>query len=85
MVRAAEQFEISFEQDDLFLFYSDGLSEGRNPQGWQYGDKQFMQTLCELPKYSATRFLELLVDDFKTFVSHDHFADDLTIVVVRIT
>ncbi|HAE38603.1 MAG TPA: hypothetical protein DCG57_08185 [Candidatus Riflebacteria bacterium] len=85
MVRAAEQFEIVFEQDDLFLFYSDGLSEGRNPQGWQYGDKQFMQTLCDLPKYSAARFLELLVEDFKAFVGNNDFADDLTIVVVRVT
>ncbi|EKD83190.1 MAG: Anti-sigma factor antagonist [uncultured bacterium] len=85
MVRAAEQFEITFQQDDLFLFYSDGLSEGRNPHGWQYGDKQFMQTICELPKFSAERFLGRLVDDFKKFIGHDQFADDLTIVVVRIS
>ena len=85
MIRPAEQFEISFGKDDMFLFYSDGLSEGRNRQGWQYGDKQFMRALAELPKDSAGRFLELLVKDFKTFAGREQFDDDLTIVAVRIS
>ncbi|MBU1107734.1 MAG: SpoIIE family protein phosphatase [Candidatus Riflebacteria bacterium] len=85
MIRAAEQFKISFSKNDLFLFYSDGLSEGRNQQGWQYGDKQFMHTISKLPKNSAKKFLELLIEDFKSFAARDQFDDDLTIVVVRIT
>lgn len=83
--RPAEEFEIKFDNNDLFLFYSDGLSEGRNSQGQQYGDSQFMHTLHDLPKNSASAFLQLLVTDFKAFIGCDDFADDLTIVVVRIT
>jgi len=84
MARAAEQFEVKFGFGDLFLFYSDGLSEGRDKHGWQYGDKQFIHALRELPKNSAKTFLRLLVNDFKSFVGHNYFADDLTIVAVRI-
>ncbi|PKL51333.1 MAG: hypothetical protein CVV42_00345 [Candidatus Riflebacteria bacterium HGW-Riflebacteria-2] len=84
MARAAEQFEIKFGYGDLFLFYSDGLSEGRDKHGWQYGDKRFMHALRELPKNSAQTFLRLLVNDFKSFIGHSNYADDLTIVVVLI-
>lgn len=82
--RPVEQLELTFKPGDSFIFYSDGLLEGRNSAGEMYGDQRLLEKASRLPNGSASDNLNLLVEDFKKFVGHDQYGDDLTVVLVRI-
>ncbi len=82
--RPIEENSVDYLAGDKFLFYSDGLFEGRNQQKKMYGDCRLMDILGDLQAQSADDQLKLIIDDFKTFVGSDKFDDDLTIVLVQI-
>ncbi len=83
-LRPVEQCQAAFKPGDSFLFYSDGLLEGRNRAGQMYGDHRFMTRLGQLSNDSAANDLQSLKDDFKAFMGHEQYGDDLTIVLVKI-
>lgn len=82
--RPCIQKTVSFAAGDLFLFYSDGLMDGRNHDKVAYGDKALMHCLETLRDKSAKELIDLLVEDYQRFVETGYFFDDLTIVAVKI-
>jgi len=79
-----EQITLSYAVDDIFLFYSDGLWDGRNGQKECYGQRAMMNCVNALKKYRADEFIAALLDDYRKFVVQGPFFDDLTMVVVKI-
>lgn len=79
---------ISFSAGDVFVFYSDGITEARNSSGEFFGKQRLVQCVAEsassthpLPEIVVNR----LFDDLFSFAGTDQFRDDLTILVVEIT
>ncbi len=79
-----KQFSISFSPGDSFLFYSDGLLEGRNAKGKWFGESALMKSMNKNLHKSAKEFLDSIVKDYREFVDSQGFCDDLTLVVVKI-
>ncbi len=79
-----DQLTVSFEPGDLFLFYSDGITETRNLTGELYGAER----LSECVRINRDLEPRLLVDVIRqatvTFAGSDRLTDDLTCVAVRI-
>jgi PAS domain S-box-containing protein len=79
-----DQTELSFASGDLFLFFSDGLTELRNPGGEAYGTDR----LTEFVLSHRTLPPRLLVDAIRAealaFAQSDRLNDDLTCVAVKI-
>lgn len=78
-----EQLSRAFEPGDMFVFYSDGVTEAQNADGEQYGvDRMltFMRTNNALP---PEVFITTLRTDLSAFTGAAEFADDLTCVVVK--
>ncbi|GAB4276834.1 MAG: hypothetical protein Kow0029_19070 [Candidatus Rifleibacteriota bacterium] len=76
---------ITFLPGDLFLFYSDGLMDGKNSSGAHYGDAALFRCLDQCRNLGAKEVIEALKTDYESFVETEHLVDDLTIVVVKIT
>ncbi len=82
--RSSTRSAVSFETGDLFLFYSDGITEIRNPAGELYGADR----LAECVRTNRDREPEALVEAIRSaamaFAESDRLADDLTCVALRV-
>lgn len=79
-----DQITVPFEPGDLFLFYSDGITEMRSPIGELYGPDR----LSECVQINRELEPEALVDAIRTataaFAQSDRLSDDLTCVAVKV-
>ncbi len=79
-----DQFSGLFETGDVLLFYSDGVTEARNPAGELFGPDR----LAECVRSNSGLEPEALVDAVRTAVltfSHaDGLSDDLTCVAIKV-
>lgn len=83
-IRKCEQTSINYNPGDHFIFYSDGLMEGRNSLKEQYGDKALMKYIKASVNKSPSDLIKGLVDDYNMFSQSEELFDDLTIVAVKI-
>ncbi len=79
-----EQKDIHFSSGDLFLFYSDGLWEGRNSEKQTFGSVAMKKCAEKLVNATAEDFVAGMLADYRSFVVPGPFFDDLTLIVVRI-
>ncbi len=79
-----DQIAVPFEPGDLFVFYSDGITEMRNSAGELYGADR----LSECVRINRGLEPEALVDAIRqaavTFAQSDRLTDDLTCVAVKV-
>ena len=78
------QITLNYAPDDIFLFYSDGLWDGRNERKECYGQQAMMNCVNSLKKCRADEFIAALLDDYRNFVVRGPFFDDLTMVAIKI-
>jgi sigma-B regulation protein RsbU (phosphoserine phosphatase) len=79
-----DQITVPFEPGDLFLFYSDGITEMRSPVGELFGPERLLECVQNHRELEP----EALVDAIRTatvaFAHSDRLTDDLTCVAVRV-
>ncbi|MCE5269875.1 SpoIIE family protein phosphatase [bacterium] len=79
-----KQRSLSYSPGDLFVFYSDGIVEGLNPEGEQYGFERFEESIRrQAGRASVEAVSAALLLDFQGFARGAAQADDLTLVVIR--
>ncbi len=79
-----EEFTISTQPGDAFLFVSDGITDAENAQGLMYGEDRLASLLCAQRKRSASAIADAILADVTRFQGdHDRF-DDETIIVLRV-
>ncbi len=78
-----EQRHAPFEPGDLFLFYSDGVTEARNPSGVFFGEDR-LRAYVEANHWRTPRgMLEELRREVARFIGGEGFLDDLTCVAIE--
>ena len=71
---------------DLFVVYSDALTESPNNSGAMWGSAGVSQALKRTPKqHSAEQILDSLLIDFKNYIEGQPLKDDVTVVVLKRT
>ncbi|MCZ2154626.1 MAG: SpoIIE family protein phosphatase, partial [Bryobacterales bacterium] len=73
-----------FEPGDIFVFYSDGITEARNPAGEFFGEYRLYECVSKLAGLPPEALIRDLRSTVVAFSQRDIFEDDLTCVVVRI-
>jgi sigma-B regulation protein RsbU (phosphoserine phosphatase) len=75
--------EVNCTKGDIFVFYTDGLSEARNAAGDEFGDER----LCEIVSGNAVRSMgelkQIIIDSILKFLDGQNLADDLTLLLVK--
>ena len=87
-VRSAEAYENSFsafEQNDVIILATDGMTEATNPEGEQYGSAGVIQAATACHGLSAGECLEAMIRDQIAFRDGRPPADDMTALLVRHT
>jgi sigma-B regulation protein RsbU (phosphoserine phosphatase) len=79
-----EQIIQPFNGGDLFVFYSDGLTEATNPKGEMYGEERLTDRVIQNAGLESADLLKKVQLDIENFTGSKIFNDDFTCVLVRI-
>ncbi len=79
-----KQTLVSFKPGDLFVFYSDGLTEAKNQDGVLYGEKRLVDFVQKNAIIEPKELVNIVRKDVVAFSQSDIFDDDLTCVLVGI-
>ncbi|MEB3220198.1 MAG: GAF domain-containing SpoIIE family protein phosphatase [Nostocales cyanobacterium 94392] len=74
--------QIQLEAGDILIGYTDGVTEGKNPDGQLFTDKR-LQTLLEQPSSSASQLLKRVKANLFNFMDDAPQFDDITMLSVR--
>jgi serine phosphatase RsbU (regulator of sigma subunit)/anti-sigma regulatory factor (Ser/Thr protein kinase) len=79
-----QQLVHRFEPGDIFVFYSDGITEARNPSGEFFGEYRLYECVRRSTDLSADQIVAEIRSNVVQFCQREVFEDDLTCVVVHI-
>jgi anti-sigma regulatory factor (Ser/Thr protein kinase) len=80
-----DQIGVAFEPGDMFLFYSDGITEMRNREGELYGADRLSECVRINRGLEPKALVEAVRSAAVTFAQSDRLNDDLTCVVVKVS
>ncbi|CAN5713552.1 hypothetical protein BH24ACI5_BH24ACI5_06920 [soil metagenome] len=78
-----EQAEVSLNPGDRLLFYTDGITEARNPEGEEYGEDRLAAVAVAARNTAAGPMKDAILADVNGF-THGRFEDDATLIAVGI-
>jgi serine phosphatase RsbU (regulator of sigma subunit)/catechol 2,3-dioxygenase-like lactoylglutathione lyase family enzyme len=67
---------------DLFVLYTDGVTESFNEAGDEFGEERLVETLRRRRELPSQAMLESIVDDVRKFSPHEQY-DDITLIVAK--
>jgi sigma-B regulation protein RsbU (phosphoserine phosphatase) len=80
---AYEQGEIAIDAGDRLVFYTDGITEARNPAGDEYGEERLASVALTSRSGPVESMKDAILADVNTFTG-GRFDDDATLIVVGI-
>jgi len=75
---------VHFASGDIFVFYSDGLTEARNPSGEMYGEERLVDFIRQHADLGVMDLLERLFQEVVGFKQSELFNDDYTCIGIQI-
>lgn len=79
-----QEQHVSLQQDDLLLFYSDGISEAENSKGDLFGTERLIEILKKQHHLSPDSLTQHIINTVKDYTDQQIFSDDFSCIVVRI-
>lgn len=78
-----EKFELSYGQ--LFVFYSDGLTEAMNSNSEFYGEGRLKTCLLKnKDEETPAKILDSIINSVDNFIAGDNHSDDITITLIKV-
>ena len=68
---------------DFLFLYTDGLPEGKNPGGEEWGERKFMRAISKHANKGTAEIRDSMMADYNAFALGEPLADDITLVVCR--
>jgi sigma-B regulation protein RsbU (phosphoserine phosphatase) len=78
-----EEREVNLNPGDLLVFYTDGLTEARNPAGHMFGEERLRTVIAGHLHASAEQVQHAVVDALGGFSGNAPQTDDFTLLVVK--
>lgn len=79
-----EERTIAYQVGDLLLFFSDGLTEARHPDGALFGEERLRLWILDHPDLSVQEIVGGLRKQVQEFTQSATLDDDLTLIAVRV-
>jgi serine phosphatase RsbU (regulator of sigma subunit) len=76
--------KVKCQSGDIFVFYTDGLSEARNHGGEEYGDERLRDLVAKNATKTAPEIKDLVIDSILSFLDGQSLSDDLTLLLVKL-
>lgn len=81
--QSIQNLTIEFKPTDSLLLYTDGLTEGTNTNGEEYGGQRLSKFLEEQGHQEAPALIEKLLENLARFTEESGQFDDLTLIAVK--
>jgi serine phosphatase RsbU (regulator of sigma subunit) len=78
-----EEITLKMESNDLFCFYSDGVTEAMNPNDELYGIKRLSELLVNKAEGECSEIQNYIIKDLKIFQDRAQQYDDITILLTK--
>ena len=82
--RLLEEVTLPLSRGDLFVLYTDGISEAMNPQGDCFGDQRLVELVQRHGDLTSDALRERILSEVHTFAGDAAQHDDMTMVLVKI-
>jgi sigma-B regulation protein RsbU (phosphoserine phosphatase) len=79
-----EEDEVALRVGDLFLFFTDGLSEAMNPEAELFGEGRLSRILAESEALTTEEIREKILGEVRAFAGGAAQADDMTMVILKV-
>jgi sigma-B regulation protein RsbU (phosphoserine phosphatase) len=79
-----EEKAVPIQKGDVFIFYTDGISEMMNKNGDEFGEERLGQLINRHAHESAATILEKVTHEVNHFAGGANQHDDFTMVVVKV-
>lgn len=76
--------EVPFYENDLFLFYSDGVTEAKSSSGKFFETDLLVKLLEDHAEKSSDEIVEIIRKKITDFHEKESFDDELTLIVVKV-
>ncbi len=75
---------INYLPGDLFIFYSDGITEAEDSNGNRYGEERLIKMILEYVNEPFEALAEFVREDVLSFTKNRELQDDFTFIAVQI-
>ncbi len=79
-----EETEISISEDNMFVFYSDGLTEAMNKNREEFGTDKVVNIITDNRHFSCSIIQKELINSIISFRGNTEQNDDITLVITKI-
>ncbi len=79
-----QQLKLDLESNEIYVFYSDGITEAMNQSKEFFGEKRFNEILISAEKKNTSIMQSEIISAVKLFRSNTEQNDDITFVLVKI-
>jgi sigma-B regulation protein RsbU (phosphoserine phosphatase) len=76
--------QVNFSSHDIFVFYTDGITEAVNKRSQMYGEERLLSVVEKNRGCSAQDLLNAIEKDVRRFEPKQRQHDDITLVVIKI-
>ena len=80
-----EQVNISYKFGDKLLFFTDGIIEHRNTDGFMYSEERLIKVLLEQITAGTQDILKGLEQDYEDFTKDVKREDDISLLLLEFT
>lgn len=74
---------IRLHPDDIFILYTDGVTEAMNPQRELYGEERFLAAIRKYGHLDVEEFVKSIKEDILAFTGGFEQNDDITLVAIK--
>ncbi|KAF0095966.1 MAG: protein serine phosphatase with GAF(s) sensor(s) [Puniceicoccaceae bacterium 5H] len=80
---AVDDKKVAFARGDIFLLYTDGVTEMANDAGAEYSNERLTDTIRRLSGQKAVELNDGILQSMASFAGPDRQQDDVTIITVK--
>jgi len=80
-----QETKIKFDDNDILLLYTDGLTEAENSKGEFFGEKRLIELFGQHASESANELVDTIFDEIYRFTGSQNILDDISLMIVKNT
>jgi len=81
--QSLEMDSFQLVEDDILIFYTDGITEAMNRKRQMYGEERLLQIIRENANLPVQSLVQQIKDDVHSFTEGFPQSDDITLVVIK--
>ncbi len=78
-----EPQKFTLQAGDVLVLYTDGIVEGKDPRGRDFGDERLHQLLLENREQPASAIVEIIMAELRSHQGNAEQSDDITLLVLK--